>query len=138
MIYAAERMNELLADPEITSQDLRTIPTATPAQGVGIVEAPRGTLIHHYETDEQGLITPGQPDRRHPEQLRPHGDERGEGRQGPDPRRQISDGLLNRVEMAFRAYDPCNGCATHSLPGEMPLVVRIRDAAGQVIKELTR
>jgi len=42
------------------------------------------------------------------------------------------------VEMAFRAYDPCNGCATHSLPGEMPLVVRIRDAAGQVLKELRR
>jgi F420-non-reducing hydrogenase large subunit len=131
-------MNELLADPEITSQDLRTIPTATPVRGVGIVEAPRGTLIHDYETDEQGLI-------RRANLI--VATQNNSARMAMSVEKaakslihggQISDGLLNRVEMAFRAYDPCNGCATHSLPGEMPLVVRIRDTAGQILKELTR
>jgi F420-non-reducing hydrogenase large subunit len=50
----------------------------------------------------------------------------------------VTDGLLDRVEMAFRAYDPCFGCATHTLPGEMPLIVTIRDHAGDVVKELHR
>ena len=56
MLYAAERMNELLADPDITSKDIRTIPTETPTVGVGVVEAPRGTLIHHYETDRKSVV----------------------------------------------------------------------------------
>ena len=55
--YAAERMKQLLEDPEIASTDLRTIPTETPAEGVGIVEAPRGTLIHHYSSDDDGILT---------------------------------------------------------------------------------
>ena len=57
MLYAAERMRELAGDPEIISSNVRTLPTETPAEGVGIVEAPRGTLIHHYRTDERGIVT---------------------------------------------------------------------------------
>ena len=57
MLYAAERINELVNDPDITSDDIRTIPTEKPTVGIGVVEAPRGTLIHHYETDEKGIIT---------------------------------------------------------------------------------
>ena len=53
----AERMKELLEDPEITGKDIRTAPTATPTEGVGIVEAPRGTLIHHYCADERGILS---------------------------------------------------------------------------------
>src|SRR3989304_4792348 len=56
LLYAAERLLELSQDPEITSTDIRNIPTATPDEGVGIVEAPRGTLTHHYITDERGGI----------------------------------------------------------------------------------
>jgi len=138
MLQAAERMQELANDPGLTGTEIRTMPTATPKAGVGVVEAPRGTLIHHYETDEQGLIrkanlivaTQGNSARmamgveKSAKELIHNG--------------KVDDGLLNRIEMAFRAYDPCHGCATHSLPGQMPLTVSIRDAAGLVIRELGR
>ena len=51
---------------------------------------------------------------------------------------EVSEGLLNKVEMAFRAYDPCHACATHSLPGQMPLILRVHDAKGEVVRELRR
>jgi len=139
ILYAAEHELELAQDPEILSQDIRTIPTATPDEGIAIVEAPRGTLIHHYITDERGLlkkvnlivgttnnyaaidmsikkaaqslIIPGKP---------------------------VSEGILNKIEMAFRAYDPCFGCATHALPGESPLIVTIYNHQGQPIQEIRR
>ncbi len=138
MLQAAERMQELVNDPEITGTEIRTIPTATPKVGIGVVEAPRGTLIHHYETDERGLIqkanlivaTQGNSARM---AMGVEKSAKSLIRGG-----QVSDGLLNMVEMAFRAYDPCHGCATHSLPGQMPLRVRIHDAAGQVVHELAR
>ncbi len=138
MLYAAERMNELVNDPEITSKDLRVIPTATPSVGIGVVEAPRGTLFHHYETDERGLIrkvnlivaTQGNSARM---AMGVEKSAKGLIHQG-----KADDGLLNMIEMAFRAYDPCHGCATHSLPGQMPLIVSIRDASGRVVQEIRR
>ena len=138
MLYAAERMRELVNDPEITGKDIRTIPTATPKVGIGVVEAPRGTLFHHYETDEKGLIkkanlivaTQGNSARM---AMSVEKSAKGLIHAG-----KVDDGLLNMIEMAFRAYDPCHGCATHSLPGEMPLIVSIRDASGQVVQELRR
>ena len=120
MVYAAERMEQLVNDPEITSPDVRRVPTSVPKVGMGVVEAPRGTLFHHYETDEKGLITQGQPGRRHRQQRRPHCHERGEGRQGPDQRRprhrgpaqQGRDGLprlrpLPRLRHPFAARATC-------------------------------
>jgi len=138
MVYAAERMKELLHDPEITSKDLRVLPTATPTVGIGVVEAPRGTLFHHYETDEQGLLrkvnlivaTQNNSARiamsveKAAKGLIHHG--------------EVAEGLLNMVEMAFRAYDPCHACATHTLPGQMPLIVQLRDPSGRVIREIRR
>jgi len=139
LVYAAERMVELATDPEITSPNVRSVLTATAGEGVGVVEAPRGVLIHHYQADEkgvarkinlivgtahnyagiamsvkkaaQGLITKGT---------------------------VVTEGLLNRIEMAFRAYDPCFACATHSLPGRMPLIVSIYDAQGKIVEQLRR
>jgi F420-non-reducing hydrogenase large subunit len=138
MIQAAERMNELLADPDITGEQIRVLPTQTPTVGVGVVEAPRGTLIHHYETDERGLIkkanlivaTQGNSARMAMSVERAAKDLIHKG--------QVNDGLLNKVEMAFRAYDPCHGCATHTLPGQMPLTARIWDSSGKVIREISR
>lgn len=138
MLQAAERMRELVNDPEITGKEIRTIPTATPSVGIGVVEAPRGTLFHHYETDENGLIrkanlivaTQGNSARM---AMGVEKSAKGLIHQG-----KADDGILNMIEMAFRAYDPCHGCATHSLPGEMPLIVSIRDASGQVVQELRR
>lgn len=137
LLYAAERWVELASDPEITSDHFRTLPVEKPTEGVGIVEAPRGTLTHHYWTDERGITTQvnlivGTTNNYAPiamsiqkaaASLIQHGT-------------IITEGLLNRVEMAFRVYDPCFGCATHALPGEMALEVTIRNVAGEVIEVL--
>ncbi len=138
MIAAAERMNELVHDPAITGTELRVLPTATPTVGVGVVEAPRGTLIHHYETDERGRITRANlivATQNNAGRISMSVDKAAKGliRGG-----QVSEGLLNRVEMAFRAYDPCNACATHFLPGQMPIALRIRDEQGRILRELSR
>ena len=85
LLYAAERMVELATDPEITSPNVRTVPTEKPTEGVGTVEAPRGTLTHHYVTDERGVLTSVNLRRRHHEQLRADGDVGQEGRREPDP-----------------------------------------------------
>lgn len=138
MIYAAERISQLVADPEITSQELRVIPSQKPTVGMGVVEAPRGTLFHHYETDGNGLITRCNlivATQNNSARMAMSVEKAAKGliRNG-----EVSEGLLNRIEMAFRAYDPCHACATHSLPGQMPLLVRIRDLQGQVLRTIER
>jgi len=138
LMYAAERLLELSRDPEITSPDVRVIPTAKPDEGVGVVEAPRGTLFHHYKTDPRGMVTDVN-------LIVGTGNNHAaicmsvkKAAQGLIKGGNVSEGLLNMVEMAFRAYDPCFACATHSLPGEMPLIVRIRDKAGALLQEIAR
>ncbi|MBP7998151.1 MAG: Ni/Fe hydrogenase subunit alpha [Chloroflexi bacterium] len=139
MLYAAERWVELATDPEITSDQFRTVPTAKPTEGIGIVEAPRGTLTHHYWTDERGRVTRvnlivGTTNNYAPISMSIKKAAQSLIHKGT----VITEGLLNRVEMAFRAYDPCFGCATHSLPGHMPLEVVIRDPAGDIVQRLSR
>lgn len=138
MLQAAEKCIDLVNDAEITSKDIRTIPTETPTVGIGIVEAPRGTLIHHYETDERGLIT-----KVNLIVATAHNGARiamgiDKAAKGLIHKGKVDDGLLNMIEMAFRAYDPCNACATHSEPGNMPLLVSIRDKNGNLLNELKR
>ncbi len=139
IVYAAERLLELSQDKEVTDPNVRTIPTATPDEGVGIVEAPRGTLYHHYKTDENGMVEKvnlivatvqnnpamNMSIKKAAQKLITAG-------------KAASEGLLNMVEMAFRAYDPCLACATHTLPGQMPLEVVIRDPDGNVLQRLSR
>jgi F420-non-reducing hydrogenase large subunit len=139
MLYAAERMLELLADPEITSDDVRRVPTQPPTEGVGTVEAPRGTLTHHYWTDERGILTRvnlivGTTNNHAPIAMSIDRAARGLIHAGV----VVDNGLLDRIEMAFRSYDPCFGCATHSLPGHMPLEVTIRDVRGDTVDVLRR
>ena len=138
MLQAAERLVELTNDPEITSKDFRTLPTKTPAEGFGVIEAPRGTLMHHYTTDDSGLIRGVNlivATTNNSARIAMSVDKAAKGliKGG-----QVDDGLLNMVEMAFRAYDPCFGCATHTLPGEMPLQVTLRSMKGEVIREIWR
>jgi F420-non-reducing hydrogenase large subunit len=133
LLYAAERLVELANDPEITSDNFRTLPTETPTEGVGIVEAPRGTLTHHYWTDERGITTKvnlivGTTNNYAPISMSIQKAAQSFIRKGT----VVTEGLLNRVEMAFRLYDPCLSCATHSLPGQMPLQVTIHNAQGEV------
>jgi len=136
LLYAAERWVELATDPEITSPDVHRKPTEKPTEGVGIVEAPRGTLTHHYWTDERGVVTKanlivGTTNNYAPIQMSTNKAATSLIHNG-----HVTEGLLNRVEMAFRAYDPCFGCATHSLPGQMPLEITIHDAHGDVVDVL--
>ena len=137
LLYAAERWVELVTDPEITSDNFHTVPTEIPYEGVGIVEAPRGTLTHHYWTDERGVITKinlivGTTNNYAPISMSIKKAAQNFIKSGT----VITEGLLNRVEMAFRSYDPCFGCATHSLPGQMPLEVKITAADGKTVNVL--
>jgi F420-non-reducing hydrogenase large subunit len=138
MVYAAERIGELAKDSEITDPKVRVVCEERPSVGIGVVEAPRGTLFHHYETDERGIIqkanlivaTQNNAARIAMSVETAAKDLIKEGK--------VDDGILNMVEMAFRAYDPCHACATHTLPGQMPLVVKIYNAEGDLIKQLSR
>jgi F420-non-reducing hydrogenase large subunit len=138
LVYAAERMAEIAADPILLAPEVRTLPTAVPEEGIGVVEAPRGTLFHHYRTDERGLVTSANlivATQNNAARIALSIDKAARALIHGG---EVNDGLLNRVEMAFRAYDPCFGCATHSLPGQMPLIVEIRDASGTVVREIRR
>lgn len=139
MLYAAERMLELSRDPGITNLDIRNIPASTPKEGVGVVEAPRGTLTHHYVTDEKGLIRKcnlivGTTNNHAAICLAIKKAAQDLIKQG----REITEGLLNRIELSWRAYDPCMGCATHALPGQLPLEVKIYDSDGHVVRTLNQ
>lgn len=136
LLYAAERWVELATDPEVTSPDFHTIPTATPTEGIGIVEAPRGTLTHHYWTDERGVVTKVNLVVGTTNNYAPITMSIKKAASSLIKKGNVNQGLLNMVEMAFRAYDPCFGCATHSLPGQMPLEVTIRDAEGNPVDVL--
>jgi len=139
LLYAAERQLELVQDIEITDPKVRIIPSKVPEEGVGVVEAPRGTLYHHYKTDEKGMVTRvnlivGTTHNNAPICMSIRKAARGLIKAGT----VVTEGLLNRIEMAFRAYDPCLSCATHSLPGQMPLQVLVRDSQGKILKTVTR
>ena len=136
-LQAAEHNVMIADDPQLTSRDLRNMDLKLRHKGVGAVEAPRGTLFHHYETDDDGIITRANlivatQNNAAPICLSIKKAAR-EFVRGPD----VKEGFLNMVEMAFRAYDPCLSCATHSLPGGLPLTVAIRDHAGRLIREIT-
>jgi F420-non-reducing hydrogenase large subunit len=137
LLYAAERWVELATNPDITSPNFHTIPTEKPTEGIGIVEAPRGTLTHHYVTDERGVLTKvnlivGTTNNYAPISMSIKKAASSLIKSGV----VVNEGLLNMVEMAFRAYDPCFGCATHSLPGQMPLQVTVHDAKGNTVEVL--
>jgi Coenzyme F420-reducing hydrogenase, alpha subunit len=139
LLYAAERSLELATDPEITSKEVRTIPTETPTEGIAIVEAPRGTLTHHYVTDERGLIKQvnlvvGTTNNYAAIDM----SIKKAAQALVQPGKPVDDAVMNKIEMAFRAYDPCFGCATHASPGNIPLIVRVFDHRQCQVQELRR
>ncbi|MFC1733277.1 Ni/Fe hydrogenase subunit alpha [candidate division KSB1 bacterium] len=139
LLYSAERCLELAQDPEITGTELRAKLDKTPREGVGIVEAQRGTLTHHYWTDEKGMVTKvniivGTTNNNAAICMSLKKAAQGLIKKGVE----VKEGVLNMVEMAFRAYDPCFSCATHSLPGQMPLIVNFRDKEGNVLRSYKR
>jgi len=140
LMFACEATLDLAKDDEITSDKIHVPPTSIIGEGVGIVEAPRGTLTHHYKTDQNGIIAEanlivGTTNNNAPITMSIKRAAEGLIKKGTT----ITDGMLNRIEMAFRAYDPCFGCATHSLVGEMPLEVVVHDAeSGEVVQTARR
>ena len=138
LLYAAERMQELANDADITETQVRTLPTETPKEGIGIVEAPRGTLVHHYQSDERGVLKAANlivATQNNAARMAMSVDKAAKGliKEG-----KVDDTILNMVEMAFRAYDPCHACATHSL-GTTPLEIIIRDMnSGEVVEIIRR
>jgi F420-non-reducing hydrogenase large subunit len=134
LIYAAERFRELANDPEITSQNIRVLPTAVPESGIGVVEAPRGTLIHHYETDNRAVIKKANllvATQHNSARMALSVDKAARSfiKGG-----KVDDGMLNMVEMAFRAYDPCHACGTHTLPGSMPFMIYLYNEDGALMR----
>ena len=137
LLYAAERAVELVKDPEITSTNVRNKP-GKPGEGVGVVEAARGTLIHHYVLDENALIKDvnlivATVNNAPSINMSVRNAAKGLIHGG-----KVDQGLLNMVEMAFRAYDPCFGCATHFAVGQLPLTVEIYNSEGRLIRTLQR
>ena len=135
LLYAAERMVELATDAQITDPAVRSPVTAEPREGVGSVEAPRGTLFHHYRSDAQGVLTAvnmivGTTNNHAPIALSVTRAARSLIRKG----QAISEGLLNRIEMVIRAYDPCFSCAAHTFPGGGDLTVTVRDPRGEALE----
>ncbi len=140
LVFACEAVAQQARDEEIVSDNIHRAPERIVGEGVGIVEAPRGTLTHHYKTDQNGFITQanlivGTTNNNAPITMSIKKAAEGLIRKGTE----ITDGTLNRIEMAFRAYDPCFGCATHTLPGNMPLELIIHDSAtGEVVETVRR
>ena len=139
-LYSAERIVELCDEPDITDRHVRNVPTPETYKGEGIagIEAPRGSLIHHYRGDENGLIAElnlivatafnyagmNMSIKKAAKALIKNG--------------KVDQGILNMVEMAFRCYDPCFSCATHTLPGTMPIKIEIFDRDGKLVDTIQR
>jgi F420-non-reducing hydrogenase large subunit len=137
LLYASERAMELVQDSAITDKDVRS-PVGEPGEGVGIVEAARGTLIHHYLLNKDALVEKANmivatTNNSAAIDMSVRDAAKGLIRNG-----QVDDGILNRIEMAFRAYDPCMACATHSAIGQMPLEIRLHDNNRKLVQTIHR
>ncbi|MBK1650297.1 Ni/Fe hydrogenase subunit alpha [Rhabdochromatium marinum] len=137
IIYAIERMQRILKEPDILDTRVRAHARGNRQEGIGVSEAPRGTLMHHYKIDENGLITwvdliiaTGHNNLAMNRSIKQVADAYVDGT-------QLNEGMLNRVEAVIRCYDPCLSCASHAY-GKMPLVIELQDAQGEVIDRLVR
>jgi F420-non-reducing hydrogenase large subunit len=137
LLYVTERAVDLAMDPEITGSDLRN-PVGEPGEGVGVVEAARGTLIHHYELDGEGVVKKVNLIVATTNNYADICMSVRDAARGLIKGGNVDQGLLNMVEMAFKAYDPCFGCSTHSLPGQAPLKVNVYDAGKRLLQTVQR
>ncbi len=137
IMYAMERLEELLLDPDVLKSDLHITGDVSNREGVGVVEAPRGTLIHHYEVDEKGAV-----ERANLIVATGHNNfamNRGVEQVARDyiTGSDVKEGALNRMEHVIRCYDPCLSCSTHAV-GKMPLLLEIRDSEGEIVRTVTK
>jgi NAD-reducing hydrogenase large subunit len=136
-LYAIERAKEILLDPDVLSTDLMTDYAALTGEGVGVLEAPRGTLIHHYKTDLNGMLTKvnlivatGHNNWAMSNSVEMVAKTYVDGK-------KLTEGMLNRVEAAIRAYDPCLSCSTHAI-GAMPMAIELVEPDGTVVDRISR
>jgi NAD-reducing hydrogenase large subunit len=135
MLHAAETIKDLLHDDDISGSDLTTS-GARARKGVGVIEAPRGTLIHHYRVGDDDLVTMCNLIVSTTHNNQPMNEAVRRVAKRYLSGRTLTEGLLNHIEVAIRAFDPCLSCATHAL-GKMPLQLELQDAAGQVIGRIS-
>jgi len=137
ILYGIERIEQLLSEPDILDKNVRAVAKPSRFEGIGVSEAPRGTLMHHYKIDENGLITwanmiiaTGHNNlamNQSVKQVAQHyvrGD-------------KLQEGALNRVEAVIRSYDPCLSCSTHAI-GRMPLHLQLLGIGGNILDEVRR
>jgi NAD-reducing hydrogenase large subunit len=136
-LYAAEKVRVLLDDPDIMKNDILNTKMVFKGEGVGVIEAPRGTLIHHYWGNENGQITKVN-------LIVATGHNNWAMSTAVDSVAktyitgpEITEGILNRVEAAVRAHDPCLSCSTHAV-GQMPMIIDITDHNGNIVKTICR
>jgi NAD-reducing hydrogenase large subunit len=136
-IYAAERAREILEDPDVTSTEIINESHTITGEGVGTIEAPRGTLFHHYKTDDNGQLTDvnlivatGHNNWAMSTSVDMVAKEFVDGN-------NLTEGMLNRVEAAIRAYDPCLSCSTHAI-GQMPILIEVRGPDGELVRRVQR
>ncbi|MCA9934396.1 MAG: Ni/Fe hydrogenase subunit alpha [Ardenticatenaceae bacterium] len=137
ILFALEKIEEFMEDPDITRTHIRSWAGVNQPIGIGVSEAPRGTLFHHYKVDQQGIlqtvnliIATGQNNLAMNHTVKQIAQAYVDGN-------HLSEGMLNRIEHGIRTYDPCLSCSTHAV-GQMPLHVQLVDAAGQVVAEQVR
>ena len=135
-LQAAEELKMIAENPLLTSKDIRNMNLKLKGEGIGCVEAARGTLIHHYQTDDRGMITAVNLIVATQHNAAPICMSVKKAAKGLIKGPEVKEGLLNMVEMSFRAYDPCLGCATHSLNEPLPITINIRDSEKQLLKTL--
>jgi NAD-reducing hydrogenase large subunit len=136
ILHCAESIKALLHDADLQGKDL-VVTGEKRLEGIGVIEAPRGTLFHHYEINEDDIVTKANlivsttsNNQAMNESVRQVADRYLDGQ-------ELTEGLLNYIEVAIRAYDPCLSCATHAL-GKMPLQVELRDVEGKLLQQLVK
>jgi NAD-reducing hydrogenase large subunit len=136
LLHCAEAIRDLLHDPDLLGNDL-LVRGELQSRGIGVIEAPRGTLFHHYEIDADGIIekcnlivSTTNNNQAMNESIR-------QGASNYLDGRHLTEPLLNQIEVAIRAYDPCLSCATHAL-GRMPLEISLLDSSGELVERLVK
>jgi NAD-reducing hydrogenase large subunit len=137
LLFCVEKAKELLEDPEILSEHVTSKAMVNNYEGVGVAEAPRGTLIHHYKVDAQGLITWNNMVIATEHNNIAYNKAITQVAKKYVKAKQLQEGMLNRVEAVIRAFDPCLSCATHAI-GQMPLDIKLIDANGRVVDRKVR
>jgi NAD-reducing hydrogenase large subunit len=137
LLFCVETAQKLLEDPEILSEHVTSKAMVNRYEGVGVAEAPRGTLIHHYKVDQQGLITWNNMIIATEHNNLAYNMAITQVAKKYVKAKHLQEGMLNRVEAVIRAFDPCLSCATHAV-GEMPLDVKLIAADGTVVDRKVR